>query len=453
MLENIKLRKILRKFDFSILDKNIHKIFNMLVYYNGPISVVIDESINEELTIEIKENIVIIFNEMKYHLNNTDEIQNFEKILNVNYTNCKNNKNINNKNYVNEYIDYIIPENLKFNNNNNLNGGNIFWFYKLFAQKYLMNNIINNGMLCEFNDAIEYLLKFKLSNTKNIKGVWSNELEEIINIGYQLIYSLKYLKNSLWDNINNENKKENIIKFVKNAINIKKLSALFSACETRDIIIDNIIKDIYMIKNYFKRYEIKIWENMDLFINTCTSYINDEILKKKFENEKIEFVKQLNSIKNKIDDICNEKNKYKFNQIYENIEKLKNGLNEKDLNEINNEINEIEKMVNMFKIANESNIIILKKSQILSSNINNYDYEIDEYIKILEKYSKLCEIVKIMESINDRQLFINNMFRFCDISALEKFFVVYNDSLIHECVNNEGVSNTLIKELKHLVNS
>eukprot|EP00833_Pecoramyces_ruminatium_P012191 jgi/Orpsp1_1/1186223/evm.model.d7180000048998.1 len=148
MLENMELRKILRKYNFSQLNKKIQKIFNILIYYTKPILAVIGESANGELTIEMGENIIIKINDKKYFVNNKDDIESLKKILNSDLVNMNNNyyKKIDSKEYADKYIDYIIPTNFK--NNNEFIGGNIFWFYKLFGQKYLMNDIINNGMLC-----------------------------------------------------------------------------------------------------------------------------------------------------------------------------------------------------------------------------------------------------------------------------------------------------------------
>ncbi|KAG4092785.1 hypothetical protein H8356DRAFT_1049181 [Neocallimastix lanati (nom. inval.)] len=454
MLENMELRKILRKYYFSILEKNIRNLFNILVYYKQPIYIEIGcISASKELTIEIGDKIIIRFNEKIYFLNNPYDIQTLKNELNIDNINYRYDKSIDNENYANAYMDYIIPTKLYLNNNNNLVEGKIFWFYKLFAKKYLVHNIINNGMLCEFNDAIEYILRLKIFNTKNTEKIWNCELEGILCKGYQLIYFLKYLENSLWNEYKkNEEKKVIIIEFINKIMMIKNSSSLFIACESRNKVIEIIINIINMIKNYFNKYEISIWGNMDIFINTCTSYMNEEMLKEKFEKEKIEYAKQLNNIKNKIDNICNSKNKYKFKSLYESIEKLMTKLNEKEINEIKDNINNIEKMVNMYKIANENNIVTLKKSQIFGSINNNYNYR-NEYSKILEKYSKLCNIINIMKTSNYQQLFINNMFRFCDISSLESFNEVYNDSFSKECLNGEPVSNILLSELKHLANS
>jgi len=456
MLENIELRNILKKFNFFKLDKNIKKIFYLLVHFDKPISVVMGESANEELTIEISRNIIVRFNENKYSLNNSKEIEKLKSILGLENIKNKYVKEISNKNYANEYIDYIFPKSLI--RNNDLIGGYIYWFYKLFAQKQLNDTIINNGILCEFNDAIEYIVKIHIFDLKNTEGIWNNELKEILNKGYQLIYSLKNLKNIFWENSSNENKRKYINHFIENSMNIKKECKRFNACNSKLEIIEYIINLMEKIRNFFKNFEINIWENMNLFIDICTDFIEDEKLKKKFNEEKIEYARQLEILKNKIDDVCNTKNKYKFNPIYDEINKLKDQLNEKNNEEIEENIKKIEKKINMYRIANESNTydttdITNKKSQILSSTNNDVNNYKNEYSRILEKYSKLCDIVNKLKDVNKQQLFVNYMFRFSDISSLECFNEVYKHSLDDECLNGEYVSNYLIIELKHLVNS
>ncbi|ORX61262.1 hypothetical protein BCR36DRAFT_408210 [Piromyces finnis] len=454
MLENEKLRKILKYFNFHILKSNVCKVFNILVNYEKSISVEIGESANEELTIEIGENIIIKYNNEKYYLDKIEDINNLEEILGLdNY----NNKITIYKNNINEDIDYIIPKCLCSNKNSI--GGNLFWFYKIFANEYLSPSIINNMMLCEFNDAIEYLLKFKIFNSDNLKGIWNIELEDILEKGYHLINSLRYLKNDLWEDKSNDDKRKKVNQFIENINDIKKYSKLFSSCETGNIIIENIINLIDKIKNYFKKYEINIWEKMELFTVTCKSYLEEEILKEKFKKEKIEYAKKLEKIKNEINDICKPENKYKFNYIFESIKKLENQLNDKNTEEIINSINEIEKRVNMAKIANESSIndTHLKKSQILNhnnNNNNNFTYNnYDKFSKILKKYSMLYEIIDNMETVNDQQAFINCMFKICDITALKSFNNIYESLYKTECLNNNYVSEYLITELKHLVNS
>eukprot|EP00833_Pecoramyces_ruminatium_P013647 jgi/Orpsp1_1/1187679/evm.model.d7180000059405.1 len=191
---------------------------------------------------------------------------------------------------------------------------------------------------------------------------------------------------------------------------------------------------------------------MDLFISTCQTYIEDERLKEKYEKEKIGYVKQLNDIKFKINNMSNMKNEYKFNSLYKFIEKLKKRLNTMDINEIKNEINELEKKVNMYKIANYNNNETVKKSQILSSNSINKNYK-KENPRILKKYSKLYEIIntiKTIEKIDNPQLFINNMFKYCDNSELENFIEIYEDVFFSISQYDKSI---LIKELKHLTNS
>ncbi|KAG4105393.1 hypothetical protein H8356DRAFT_1027608 [Neocallimastix lanati (nom. inval.)] len=452
MLENIELRKILRFYNFSKLDKNIRKIFNILVYYDKLITIEIEESANEELTIEIDKNIVIIFNEKKYFLNNHDDIEALKNILNLDNISNTYDKDINNKKYADEYVDYIFPKPLK----NNKNLGNIFWFYKLFSKDQLRDEIISNGMFCEFNDAIEFILRLHIYNSKDNEGIWNSELEEIVNKGYQLIYSLKSLKNTLWENLDNKDKRNIIIQFIDKSMEIKKYFDFYMACNSKIDITECIVEVMKTIKNYFKRYGINLWEKMDLFIDTCTSYIKEEKLKEEFEKEKIKYAKQLNNLLNIIDDICDSKNKKnRFESLCKDIDELKEKLNEKNIEEIENDIIGIEKKVNMYKIAEYSNTNednMLKKSQILTSINNSNDYR-NEYSKILKKYSKLCDIVNKMEKINDQQSFINYMFRFCDISSLESFINVYKDSLNDECLNGEVVSKYMIEELRHLVNS
>ncbi|OUM69791.1 hypothetical protein PIROE2DRAFT_57210 [Piromyces sp. E2] len=456
MLENIELRKVLKRYNFTKLNKNIRNIFEILVYYDKPLFTVIGESANKELTIEMNEKIIIRFGDNEYSIDNSDDIDNLKTTLGLGNIKNKNGKKIDKNNYADDYIDYIFPKCLK--NKNDFIGGYIFWFYKLFAQTYLGKEIINNDMLCEFNDAIEYILKLNIFNVKNTEGIWNSELEEILNKGYQLIYSLKNLKNVLWKNLDNENKRVIINKFIEDSMDIKNICKLYVACNSKIEIIEYLINTIDKIKNYYKKYGINLWEKMDLFINTCTTFISDEKLKEKFKKEKIEYAKQLDIIKNKINDICDSKNKYKFISLNEDINKLKEGLNEKDNEEIEENIKMIEKRVNMFKIANDNNInesddLTLKKTQILSSiNNKSNDYK-NEYSKILYKYSKLCDIVNKMKTINKQQNFINYMFRFCDISSLESFIEIYKYSLINECLNDEFVSTNLIIELKHLVNS
>ncbi|ORY29839.1 hypothetical protein LY90DRAFT_512768 [Neocallimastix californiae] len=211
MLENMELRKILRKYYFSILEKNIRNLFNILVYYKQPIYIEIGcISASKELTIEIGDKIIIRFNEKIYFLNNPYDIQTLKNELNIDNINYRYDKSIDNENYANAYMDYIIPTKLYLNNNNNLVEGKIFWFYKLFAKKYLVHNIINNGMLCEFNDAIEYILRLKIFNTKNTEKIWNCELEGILCKGYQLIYFLKYLENSLWNEYKKMRKRKSL---------------------------------------------------------------------------------------------------------------------------------------------------------------------------------------------------------------------------------------------------
>jgi len=451
MLENIKLREILKNFKISLLDKNILKLFNILVYYTKPISVEIGESANEELTIEINRSIVKL-NEKEYNWNKTDDIQDLSNELGINNTNNDDNKGeIKKKDYYKKNLDYIIPNSIKINNEK-ISWGNLFWFYKLFARDYLQNNIINNGMLCEFNDAIEYILKINIFNLKTENGIWDNELENIINKGYQLIYSLQYLKNKIWEDSTNEDKKKNIKEFIKNIMSIKKLSELFIACESEIQIIKNIINTSTMIIEYFNKFKFNIWENMNIFINTCQSYIEEKELEEKFEKEKREYARELDRIKNNINNINNSKENPNFKPLYYQINKLKKNLNNMDSSYINNEINEILKLVSMFKRANENKVKNQNKSKILRlSNHNNSD--LLKYCKILKKYSELNSLINKMKTINDQQLFINIMFRYSDISELDNFTAVFKNLLTTECANNEPVSNNLILELKYLSNS
>jgi len=451
MLENRKLREILCKYELTILDESIFNVFKILVHYDKPISVVIGESANEELTIEIHKNLVVKYNEKEYFWNNSNDIKSLKKILGLddNIINRIYNESISRNNYANKYIDYIIPICLK--NDNIANGGNIFWFYKLYAQKYLKRKIINNNMLCEFNDAIEDLLKIYTYNSKNKDGIWNSELEDILNKGYQLIYSLEFLRNSLWDN--NNDKKEIINQFIKRIMNVKKLSKLFISCETKTKIIETLIYLINMIRDYFNKYGIVIWSNLDLLINDFKSYLDSEKLKKRYEIKKIGYAKQLNKIKNELDNQCNANNKNKFIPLYKDIENLKDRLNEEDEEIIEEEIKDLEIRKNMYiKIVNEYIVETINKSKILSSHKYNYNY-LNNFSEVLKKYSRLNDIIFEMKKTSTQKLFIKHMFNFCDISNLENFIDIYKDSLINQCQNNECVTDDLTTELKHLSNS
>ncbi|ORX59905.1 hypothetical protein BCR36DRAFT_408277 [Piromyces finnis] len=445
-LENIKLRKILKYFNFTINDGYIEEIFYTLVHYKK--SIEIHTSVNEilEIIMFIGENSKFIIEYNNGYCINKYKIEELRDNLKLNELYSKYKYNV--KDIYKKNMDYIIPLSLK--KNNNLIGGNIYWFYNIFAKEYDLKSVINNNMLCEFNKAIENILRLKTYNTKNMEGIWNNELKDILNKGYQLIYSLQGLKNIL---LEEENKEEKIKEFIENIMTLKKYK-LFHMCESKNVIIENIINLIDLIKDFFKRYEINIWDEMELFKNTCIIYLESEKLKEKYETEKIKYVNQLNQILLKLNNICNQDNKNKFDSIDKEIRGLLKFINNTDIEDIANKIREIEKQLSMFKIANDDNInkMSSKKSQILNdTNVNNNN---NETIKseVLVKYSKLCNIINRMKKTKEQQLLINNMFMFCDISTLDNFINTYKVSFM-KCLDDKSVLEVLIKELKHLVNS
>ena len=188
MLELIELREILKTIDFKILKNEYnskeYELFYLLVNYSEKIEILINSNENENkknLTIKmVKDNKIFNLNEIE----NIKEYLKFSNGINNIYI-----KTILEDNYSGEYLTYKFPKVLF--NDNNKNIGNLFWFFKIFAKKYLQNEFIDLDPLEEFNDAIEYLLlKSEISNNK-FKSIWNNELEKIMNNGYLLIDALK----------------------------------------------------------------------------------------------------------------------------------------------------------------------------------------------------------------------------------------------------------------------
>ena len=242
MLENIKLREILRKINFKNLkggknNSNEYNLFNLLINYSENIEVktnLINKK-NENLIVKIHPSEIKLVINQKYLSNQIEEIK---KYLNLN-----NNSNyictIEKDNYPENYLNFRFPKSLF--NEENKSIGNLFWFFKIFAKDYLPNEFINFEPLTEFNDSIEYFLLTQNKKCEKNKSIWNHDLEKIIQDGYLLLDALKPM-------FKRQHNKE------ENKLIINKSSKLYITRKEEYLKREYTLEIIENIKKFFKDY-------------------------------------------------------------------------------------------------------------------------------------------------------------------------------------------------------
>ena len=370
---------------------------------------------------------------------NLNEIENIKEYLK--FSNGINNiyiKTILADNYSEEYLTYKFPKVLF--NDNNKNIGNLFWFFKIFAKKYLQNEFIDLDPLEEFNDAIEYLLlKSEISNNK-FKIIWDNELEKIMNNGYLLIDALKPM-------FSKKNKTRKLI--------IKGGEKFSGSRKEMFLKREFTLETIKEIKNFFKIYQIKIWEEkseMNDIIGIIENEIKEDENKKMKNDLKNDLDKKLEKIKKNYNELINcEFNEKNFNYLDDEIEQIKELINEDDFEKeiIEKRIKEIEDTILKFRISlsqNDESENVEAYSKILKKR-NNFP---SSFVKLLKQYSQLCTLIEEMKNIKDEQDFSNYMFKFSKISNIDSLLKAYKEYLSND---SEYKIEEKIEELYNLASS
>ena len=414
LLSNKNLKGKLQKVEFNYLitKYSLLELFNILKFYEGEIDFDVDKKelcINEFLlTISLKKEI------------NIKEIKlNFQKINNFS----------NSKIYFSENnITYYYPK--KFYNEQNL--FQIFFFFKLFINKYINDEELNKIIpkdLFEFNLIISsFLHENQIFDDKGEKNIFNKKYNflDIIKTGYKLLEALSDIKD-----INN-------IKF-KKGIDIFPNNNYLNLNNVDDI---NIVLDkIDVVKRYIN--------NKNLWPSIQEKY---KILEEKkrqliFKNEKNKLKSSLNELQFTYKIILKDETYKVFLQDIQNIEQ--DIQDEIDKNEIEKKIENLKNNLDKLKRAKEQ---LDEKPE---DNINKNKISI--FACLLYTYSKLFSIIEEFQNIKLDTDFLNRVDRFQKLLKKDKstinILTAYKGRIFSENKNNSPVSQGTINIFKHIANS
>ena len=225
MLSNHSLRRILRKIDIIISNEKIKELYNILLFYDDPISV----------DIEYEE---IIFSNQKISLKNLN-IGGVKKNL-INEIKPNFSRQLKIEEYYNN-ISYFYPKDF-FKQENLLY---IFWFYNFYIFDYIdeynddkFKEIIPTELL-DFNELIYNIFKGEIDKLDD-NTILNNDFKEIVKLGYKLLEGI--------EKVNDKNKM-----IFSEGIDLIKKSNKHDNEQKVDISLDSI----YKIKKYFNEYSKK----------------------------------------------------------------------------------------------------------------------------------------------------------------------------------------------------
>ena len=390
------------------------KILNI---FENNVNIINDEPIKqinfslEKFLLDLKNNSTIINSYLETEVFNKDEINDDEILNQIN--NKKKNYFINNNIY-NSQNDFVKSDE---ENKNDLNHNYIFntkQFKKLPRKnsyknnKNIINSEINNNIIEDkkrnythrsFSNLMRInnnMKRNKLFNNLNIyKRINNNYMDNYININKynSILEKIRQIKNS------NENNKNEILNYKKNFN--KMFTTIIDRISKKEFQLNMAHQNqIFKMINEINSYKNKMNEilninkkNMNDYIHKLKGIINqNKIKKEEIKNKYEKLIKDLEKAK---DNLIQDKKIYceRFDELKETNTKLNNEINslnkEKEL--LNEENNKLKEQINELK-NNSENINKTNKEQIENINIEN-----DNKINILKE-----EIDKLKNEINDK---------------------------------------------------
>ena len=346
-----------------------------------------------------------------------------------------------NKEIVNEFLNKLMEKNLFkkeefFSAKINIK---ILLLIKLNEKKILQNNINSRERNSfyqeekkeEYYDNIKDLIK---DIKKELDGeINKKKFDEFLNINESIIKQRLSLLNIIYENFNSNDEYQNLKK-IKEGIN-KDIDQL-------KYIKDNII--LY----HKETYKSKINELIEIIKDNQNKKIND------YKGGKIEnFLRELNNIKEIVDNVKKVSNFLLFNVIYEDMNIGKNEV--KHFNDAYNKLNNIgtllKKKVDITKLYNEYKDIFDKIKEKLSINEKRAQEFIGHMISYYEiKDEHLIDELTILFKIKKYEMDINSIFFFFEF--FEKNNDKWNENLSQKYQNlskyNFDDIKTYLNELK-----
>ena len=288
------------------------------------------------------------------------------------------------------------------------------------------------------NIQIDYLQNIINNNEKNNIDKNNNE-EEILNLKSKILEYEDKIKdnNNLIDNLNellnkekeNVNKKNEIISKYK-----KDINDLNKEKENKNNIIEDNNKYINKLKEENENKDNTIEDNQKIINN-----LKEEITK--LNNDIIIFKNQVSLLEEEKNNL-ERYNELNNNDKNEELEKLKNELNEKDkyINELREKIINLESQYDKLKLKEDD---IITENETLSKDLNNYknkcdQLQIDFNLKNYNLTKELNELKKKNNLINEEIKQINDL-------KLEKDKMLEK---IKEYKDNQELNIQQIKALK-----
>lgn len=340
------------------------------------------------------------------NLNNNINLLESEKSKYLKYIEEKNSniKDLETKN--NEYIINIDSMNKELNSikteNYNLNT-------QLKESKEITDNLNKNNSI--------------LNNEITILKINKNELEG----------NLKNISNNHKEKLNNEIKDLNIalnektIKIKELKIEIKNLSNYNEEIIQKNDDLEYILKEEKKLVKKNEENSIKlnnvIKENNNKINNLNSNINNFQELFKSLNEEKINFINNLNTKDKLIEDLTIENKN--INQLYENIQIKLKDIQNKDIIEFENIIKDLNKVNNILKDENNTyKKEILNLNKQLNENADKFHNEINNYQNVVLNKDKEIEDLKIKSDnecqinkknehyfnlLSDKEIVINNL--------------------------------------------
>ena len=328
------------------------------------------------------------------------------------------------------------------NHKNNIHCINLKRNSKEIQKKsYSYNNVINFSILVEKKN--KKLNSKKIKNKKEMNINENMKVNKIIHIDQLQILSFKKNNSNMYENLYKEEKQRNNLLLEKEKEYKKKISSMLQEINSKDILIEQIRKELFKYEKIFNnnsnsdfendlKKKIKTLEKKNKYLNSKIKFIDNNNLydtcstdeKHKFHIEKFYFNllginmnNQLSNLHKKVEELSEEK-KNLSNSFY--LKKLK--YND-DLKKRDNKLNVYENQLSF--LSNSCNNLIIKNGDLEKEKYNLEDIIFKQEDKITHLNNKLGEYNSIIKEKNkemeESKCYLKKL--------IDKYTIIKNNSL------------------------